>query len=745
MSALHRPPIETTPTLGAEHMDVSQQIFSDMPDAGACRARVLIVDDEPRIRSAFSTLLASEAREVLTCATGAEAIERLDRLNIDVLVLDLHLPDMHGTEIMRWMNEQRLGTAVIVFSADEAIDSAILAMRRGACEFIRKHADPEDLIRTVDQALGRRRLEREHALMAARVEQSERLHRFLVEHSPDIIYTLDTNGKFVFVNQRVETLLGYTRAELIGRHYSIIVHPTDREQARYAFAERRVGERATSNHEIRLRCRDLDVRNFETRTIVAILSSQGIYGLDEDQQASRFLGTAGVLRDITERKRAEETISFQAYHDLLTGLPNRVLFRDRLELAVSQARRRGDRVGLMYIDLDRFKLVNDTYGHLEGDELLKGFARRVRECLRAGDTLSRQGGDEFTVLLPDIHNVDAITRIAEKIIAALKPPFTVGGRDFRMTASVGVAVFPDDGDSPDTLLRNADIAMYQIKGRGKNGYVRYAPEMSRNHVERMDLDNELRAALVNNEFVLHFQPQIDTDSGAVAGVEALIRWKHPQRGLVGPNNFIPLAEEGGLIFAISDWVIAEACRRMAGWQADGLAPRRVAINLSPLEFRRADIVERIMTPIRAHGLSPTCIEVEITENLLMDDAECIISKVAELRREGLHVSIDDFGTRYSSLNYLRRFPVSMVKIDQSFVRDLDGDENHSPVINAIVGIAKGFGLAVLAEGVETELQYAVLRKQGCPVMQGFHFSPPLPAEALTTFLRTREVLTPSLD
>ena len=726
-------------------MDISHRIFSE-PLAAAMRAdRVLIVDDEPRIREAYGTLLAADGREIITCGTGAEAIDKLDGLDVDVLVLDLNLPDMHGTEIMSWMNAQRLTAAVVVFSADEAIDSAILALRQGACEFIRKHADPEELLRTVDKALSRRRLEREHALMSARLEQSERLHRFLVEHSPDIIYTLDPNSKFVFINQRVETLLGFDRDDLIGRHYSVIVHPADLEQARYAFAERRVGERATSNHEIRLRCRDLDVRSFETRTIVAILSSQGIYNHDEDQEASRFLGTAGVLRDITERKRAEETISFQAYHDLLTGLPNRVLFRDRLELAVSQAKRRGDRVGLMYLDLDRFKLVNDTYGHIEGDELLKGFARRVRECLRAGDTMSRQGGDEFTVLLPDISNVESITCIAEKIVAALKPPFTVGGRDFRMTASIGLAVFPEDGDAPDTLLRNADIAMYQIKGRGKNGFIRYTPEMSRNHVERVDLDNELRAALTNEEFVLHYQPQIDTLTGAVAGVEALIRWKHPERGLVGPNNFIPLAEEGGLIFALSDWVIGEACRQLAAWQAEGVGALRVAINLSPLEFKRADIVERILGPIRDHGLEPRNIEIEITENLLMDDAECIISKVAELRRHGLHISIDDFGTRYSSLNYLRRFPVSMVKIDQSFVRDLDGGERASPVISAIVGIARGFGLGVLAEGVETEFQFAALRDQACPVMQGFFFSPPLPPDALLTFLRTRQVSMPSLD
>ncbi|NMG76954.1 EAL domain-containing protein [Aromatoleum diolicum] len=726
-------------------MEISRRIFSGELDQTVPRTdRLLIVDDEPRIRQAFGSLLARAGREILTCSTGAEAITCLAQRNIDVLILDLNLPDMHGTEIMAWMEPNHISATVIVFSADEAIESAILALRRGACEFIRKQANPDDLIRTVDKALSRRKLEREHALMTARLEQSERLHRFLVEHSPDIIYTLDPNGHFVFINNRIETLLGYKRNELIGKHYSTIVHPADLEQAGFAFAERRVGDRATTNHEIRLRCRNLDVRNFESRTIVAILSSQGIYR-DDDEESRRFIGTAGVLRDITERKRAEETISFQAFHDLLTGLPNRVLFRDRLELAINQAKRRGERVGLMYIDLDRFKLVNDTYGHLEGDELLKGFARRVRDCLRAGDTMSRQGGDEFTVLLPDIADTDAITTIAEKINAALKPPFTVGGRDFRTTASLGIAVYPDDGDTPDLLLRNADIAMYQIKARGKNGYLRYTPEMSRNHVERVDLDNELRVALEQEQFTLHYQPQVDIVEGRVTGVEALIRWEHPERGLLGPNTFIPLAEEGGLIFAISDWVLHESCRQLASWAQHGIHDIRLAINISPLEFKRADIVERILKPIQAYRLPPGNIEIEITENLLMDDAECVIAKVHELRKHGIHISIDDFGTRYSSLNYLRRFPINTVKIDQSFVRDLDSTGRSSPVISAIVGIARGFGLNVLAEGVETEYQLNALKAHGCQVMQGFYFSPPVPPAELLRYVQRRKATVPLLD
>ncbi|AYH44633.1 EAL domain-containing protein [Azoarcus sp. DN11] len=725
-------------------MEIGNSLFSATKAGPPARttARVLIVDDEPRIREAYGALLAAEGREVLTCANAMDAMAHLGSADIDVMVLDLHLPDMHGTEIMAWMGEAGIDTAVVVFSGDDAIDSAILALRRGACEFIRKHANPEELIRTVDKAISRRHLERENARMTARLEESERLHRFLVEHSPDIIYTLDPEGHFVFLNSRIETLLGYRRGELIGKHYSLIVHPMDLDQARSAFAERRVGLRATMNREIRLRCRNLDVRTFENRTIVAMLSSQGIYQQEvDDGDGKRFIGTAGVLRDITERKHAEETISYQTYHDLLTGLPNRALFRDRLKLAISQARRRGEVVGLMYIDLDRFKLVNDTHGQIEGDELLKSFARRVRECLRAGDTMSRQSGDEFTILLPDIADAQALQRIAEKIVAALRAPFTVGGRDFRCTASIGLAVFPDDADSVDDLLRDADMAMCQVKAQGKNGFMRYAPEMHRSHSERVDLSNELRIAIESDQLTLHYQPQIDLVHGRVTGVEALVRWQHPERGLLGPSIFIPLAEEEGLIFPISDWVLNEACRQQASWRRSGLTDLKVAVNISPLEFNRADVVERILLPIRTHQVPPESIEIEITENLLMDDAESVIAKVQELRKHGLRISIDDFGTRYSSLNYLRRFPVNTVKIDQTFVRDLDSTGRQSPVISAIVGIARGFGLSVLAEGVETAFQIEALLQHGCDVMQGFHFSRPVPAEEVQRYIEAQALAT----
>ncbi|HEX6733545.1 MAG TPA: EAL domain-containing protein [Azonexus sp.] len=696
---------------------------------------ILIVDDEARFRSAYRELLAAPGRRIEECACGREALQRLDRRDIDVVVLDLRLPDIGGLEIMDWLTRNRIATSVIVFSADESIDSAIMALRQGAFEFIRKHCDPADLIQSVDRALRQRRLEQEHALMTARLEQSERLHRFLVEQSPDLIYTLDSDGRFVFVNGRIESLLGYTREELLGQHFSVIVHEDDVEQARFAFGERRIGERATSNFEVRLRNKQQGVRNFDNRMIVAILSSQGIYTADKGDAQPHFIGTSGVARDITERKRAEETIAFQAFHDLLTGLPNRTLFLDRLELSITQARRRNQRLGVMFLDIDRFKLINDTYGHPEGDRLLKEFSGRMRQCLRSGDTLARQGGDEFTVLLPDIVSVDDVAVIAKKMLAELKRPFTVAERDFIATVSIGIAVYPEDGQTPDELIRNADIAMYQTKAQGKDGFLEFRPAMNTVHVERISLENDLRQALKDgNQFELHYQPQVNLRERRITGVEALIRWHHPTHGLIAPDAFIPLAEETGTIVAVSNWVLDAACRQLAEWRRRGFRHLRMGVNLSPREFERNDLLERIAAPLHQYGVPPGALEVEITENLLMKDAESIIAKVRQLRRSGVGISIDDFGTRYSSLNYLRRFSVSTIKIDQSFVRDIGLGYGSDAIVQAIVGIARSFNLHVLAEGIETKIQRDTLIGLGCDEMQGYLFSRPLPAAQLDGFL-----------
>ncbi|PKO85406.1 MAG: two-component system response regulator, partial [Betaproteobacteria bacterium HGW-Betaproteobacteria-12] len=407
----------------------------------------------------------------------------------------------------------------------------------------------------------------------------------------------------------------------------------------------------------------------------------------------------------------------------------------RLELSITQAKRRNQRLGVMFLDIDRFKLINDTYGHPEGDRLLKEFATRIRQCLRSGDTLARQGGDEFTVLLPDIICVDDVAVIAKKMLAELKRPFTVAERDFIATVSIGLAVYPEDGETPDELIRNADIAMYQTKAQGKDGFLEFRPAMNTMHVERISLENDLRLAIKEgNQFELHYQPQIDLRERRIIGVEALIRWQHPTQGLISPDAFIPMAEETGMIVAISNWVLDAACRQLADLRNKGFRELRMGINLSPREFERSDLLERIAAPLEHYCLPPAAIEIEITESLLMKDAESIIAKVRQLRRTGMGISIDDFGTRYSSLNYLRRFSVSTVKIDQSFVRDLGYGHGSDAIVHAIIAIARSFGLQVLAEGVETEHQREVLLGLGCDVMQGYLFSQPLPYAALESFL-----------
>lgn len=698
--------------------------------------KILIVDDEDRIRAVYRHLLAGEGRLIEECGTGQEACHRLEERDVDVLILDLNLPDINGLDIMEWMLHQHVPTAVVVFSGDESIDSAIRALRHGAFEFIRKHGDPQELIDTVARVLHRRRIEREHALMTVRLEQSERLHRFLVEQSPDFIYTLDKDGFFIFVNGRVQAMLGYTREELLGKHYSTIVYPDDLEHARFVFNERRIGDRASTNVEIRLQTKTRGVRHFENRTIVTILSAQGIYTANGEPTDRQFRGTSGVARDITDRKKAEETIAFQAFHDLLTGLPNRILFKDRLGVALKQAKRKNKRVGVMFIDIDRFKLVNDTYGHHEGDELLKCFAERSRSCLRSGDTLARQGGDEFTVLLPDLGNGEDATVIAAKMLAELKRPFKVAGLDFFTTVSIGIALYPDNGETPEVLLRNADIAMYQIKGRGKNGYLHYAPEMHSGHSMRLTLEGDLRQALESgDQFELHYQPQVSFSQRRTIGMEALIRWHHPRHGLMMPDTFIPLAEDTGMIVALGEWVIDRALCQLASWRSKGFTHLQLAINLSPKELERGDLPERIMRHLDTYAIPAAALDIEITETLLMHDAEKNISTVKQLRNCGLRVSIDDFGTRYSSLNYLRRFPINSIKIDQSFVRDLNPDKQSSTsIIHAIACIASSFDLRILAEGVETEAQRQMLSGLECDDMQGFLFSRPLAAAAFESFL-----------
>lgn len=691
---------------------------------------ILIVDDEPRIRSSLRLLLEDPERSIRECGTGSDAITVLKSRLIDLVLLDVNLPDISGLEVLEWINANNIPTSVIFVSADDSIDSAILALRNGAVEFVRKPNGLEAIQHKVEGVLYRRRLERCNAAISARLEQSEQMHRFLIENSPDLIYTLDESGNFKFINNRIESLLGFSRQELIGSQYNIIVHTDDVEKARYAFTERRRDGRATANLEVRLKYKHDRYRHFESHHIVAMMSAAGIY--DETCSGNAvmsrcFMGTYGVARDITDRKIAEETIAFQAFHDPLTHLPNQRLFKDRLEMAIIHSRRNGGMVGVMFIDLDRFKLVNDTLGHAAGDELLINVAHRLRHCMRGVDTLSRKGGDEFTVLVPDMQHAEDAATLAEKILRELQLPFLVDGQEVHVSASIGIAVLPRDGENVDMLLKNADIAMYQVKSSGKNGYKFFAPEMNACYFKRISLENDLRQAIHNSELELYYQPQISIKGTEIVGMEALVRWRHPVHGLLNPEDFLDLAEETAIIGSITDWVFSEACRQLSLWRAMGHANLRMSVNVSPHEFDRMDLFERILPHITGNRIPADSLEIEITENILLQNASSVINKMQVLREQGIRISIDDFGTCYSSLNYLRLFPVSSIKIDQSFVRDLEEEQRISPIIQAIVGIARGFGLHLVAEGVETSFQMKTLNDLGCDEMQGFLFSKPVPA------------------
>jgi diguanylate cyclase (GGDEF)-like protein/PAS domain S-box-containing protein len=695
-------------------------------DDASSPTTILLVEDEPRLRAIFRRLLGAPDRRILEAGTVAEGRRVLEQETPDVALLDIGLPDASGLDLLRWIRRERPQTTVIMVSADAHIDSAIRALREGAADFVRKDTDIDLLPVKVADVLDRRRLAREHRRINERLARSERLHRFLVDNSPDLVYALDTDGRFVFANDRTQSLLGVARTELLGQPFSALVEPEDRHLAEQVMRARRDDGSELANFELRLRA-GMGARPSDPRSEPVFVLVSAIAIREADRPDAPLEGSYGVARNITERKRLEQEMNFQALHDQLTGLPNRRLFREHLDVALANAARRKEHVAVMFIDLDRFKLVNDTYGHLEGDELLRACAQRIRECVRAGDTVSRMGGDEFTVLLPGLKETSDAMLIAAKITAELRRPFRVAGREFFVTASIGIAIHPGDGEAAEQLLRNADTAMYEVKAQGKNAARLFSTEMRGAHLPRLELERDLRRALPNDEFVLHFQPQYSVFQKRVIGAEALIRWRHPQHGLMLPGSFIELAEETGLMGMISEWVIEEACRQLASWQDGGLRDMRVSINLSPHEFSRPELVALVASAIERFRIPRDALEIEITENVLLQDVAGVVDKLRELRRLGIRISIDDFGTRYSSLNYLRSFPINAIKIDQSFIRDIHDEETVSPIVVAIVGIAKGFDLGLIAEGVETDLQRRVLARLGCDEMQGYLFGRPTAA------------------
>jgi diguanylate cyclase (GGDEF)-like protein/PAS domain S-box-containing protein len=699
---------------------------------------MLIVEDEPRYLDSTRLLLAQVVDSIDTALDGAQAYAKLETRQYDLALLDLHLPDTTGHEIMAWLRAHQPQCRVIIASGDDEIESAIKSLRLGAYDYLRKPYEPEELIQTVRNAVGRVRLERDNSRLRTQIEHSEEWYRLLVNTSPDIIYTLDDTGAFTFVNDSVQKILGYRPEELIGQDYLVLVPPGETDNAIQRLNERRKADRATRNHELRLRRKDDLLTGLapspKENQVTVELSAMGMYrplpGGNEE-----FMGTYGVARDISDRKQAEATITFQAYHDQLTSLPNRSLFHDRLNQAMVQAKRHGQSMAIMFLDLDRFKVVNDTLGHQIGDALLQAVTQRLKACLREGDTLSRIGGDEFMLLLPLVRSRDNVIFIAEKILSALKTPFNIEGNEIFIGVSIGIALYPEDGETRETLVKHADIAMYHAKDHGRNNFKFFTHELNKALSGRLSVENDMRHALQEGQFQVYYQPQVDIDSQRIRGMEALIRWQHPRRGLVMPDSFISVAEDCGLINPISDFVLNTVCRQANLWAAAGLPNPTLAVNISARQIEHPRFVDRFMETLLGGCARGEGIEVEITESALMRDVDGAITKLRKLADQGVDISIDDFGTGYSSLSYLKKLPVHTLKIDRSFIQDLNVHQSGATIVAGITAMAKGLKLNVVAEGVETKEQLSYLQELGCDAYQGFYYSHPLDTEHATELLR----------
>lgn len=461
---------------------------------------------------------------------------------------------------------------------------------------------------------------------------------------------------------------------------------------------------------------------------------------DREKEVLTFISQhiAGAL----ERKRAEETIRHQAYHDVLTLLPNRMLFKDRFSQALAQAQRHKQLVAMLFLDLDRFKTINDTLGHAVGDRLLQGVAERLSKCLRDGDTIARLGGDEFMVLVPGIHQPEDAAKVADKILQAVRPSFRFEGHELHITTSIGISLYPHDGEDAETLFKNADVALYRAKDQGRNTYQLYTPSMNARAFEQLALENKLRRALENQEFVLHYQPQISIRSGKIVALEALVRWRGSD-GLIPPSEFIALSEDTGLILPLGEWVLHTACEQTHRWHKQGLNPLSVAVNISGRQFQQKNLIEIISNTLKDTRLDPKYLELELTESVVMQHPELAAEVLRELGSMGIQISIDDFGTGYSSLSSLRRFPINTLKIDQAFVRDCMVDSDDAAIVTAIISMARSLKLKVVAEGVETEEQLEFLRRQQCDLVQGFLLSRPMPADDLAHILTQGHQLLPT--
>jgi diguanylate cyclase (GGDEF)-like protein len=639
------------------------------------------------------------------------------------VLVDLFLPDSSGLDTFAQLFRVAPQIPILILSAAQHEDVARLAVRQGAQDyFLKDHLDghllPKTLRTIIERAAGAEAL----------YEEQERT-RVTLDSIGDAVISTDLWGRVTYLNAVAERMTGWARGEASGRHVAEVFRAVD----------------GATGDDVR-NAMELAVREDTTVCLTPNCTpghDQAAEPLSENSAApihnrgGLVTGAVMVFRDMSTARALSHRMSYLAQHDSLTDLPNRGLLHDRLDHAISLAHRRRRKMAVLFIDIDRFKHVNDTLGHEIGDRLLRSVARRLLSCVRRSDTVSRQGGDEFVILLSEVTQAQDAAVSAEKMLQALSATHCIDEHELRVTGSIGIVVYPDDGAQADVLLKHADFAMYHAKEQGRNNYQFFEPNLNVRALERQVLESGLRRAIDSQELVLHFQPKVNLQSGGIVGAEAFVRWRHPERGLILPSQFVPIAEACGTMVPIGRWVLREACRQARAWQTAGIAQIRIAINVSPGELRDRDFVRCVRQILDETGLAPRDLELELRETVLMQDARFAMDVLSSLKELNVQLALDDFGTGYSSLSNLKHFPIDILKIDQSFVRELTTDSDASSIVSAVIGMGKNLGMQVVAEGVESREQLACLQQLACPQGQGFYFSEPLSAAEFTRLCRRK--------
>lgn len=713
------------------------------------KASILVVDDNPGKRLALVSVLEVLQQNVVTAESGRDALRCLLDHEFAVILLDVQMPAMDGFETARLIRsrQQSESTPIIFVTAYSRGETDMMeGYSLGAVDFIFTPIIPEILRAKVSvfvdlyhkiQAIKRHEehleilVEQRTAALTAEIaerKQAEVAIRKLssaMEKVADSIFITDANGVIEYINSAFEIITGYRREEAMGKTPRVIKSGKHDEQFYQQIWDTLLRGEVYRNVFINRR-KDGQLYH-EAITITPLTDEQG--------KVTHYIASG---KDITESIQTQERLHHLAHHDVLTGLPNRMLFVERLKHALKRAEWRKRAVAVMFLDMDRFKIVNDTLGHEAGDRLLQAMAARLLGCVRDGDTVARFGGDEFAGFLNDVASPEDVAPIVAKFLAALAPPFMIDGHELFISGSIGISLYPDDGTDTQTLMKNADTAMYRAKQNGGNTSEFYHAGMNAHALARLNLETGLRRALERQEFVLHYQPQIDLKSGDVVGFEALIRWERAGSGLVAPVEFIPLLEETGLIVAVGEWMLRSACAQHHTWRAAGLPALRVAVNISGRQFDGKDLMQTLQRVMQVVPMPAEFLELEITESILMKNADTDIEALQALSAMGMRFAIDDFGTGYSSLTYLKRFPIDILKIDKAFVRDITTDADDAAIVSAIITMAHSLGIKTVAEGVESREQLELLREQGCDFAQGYYFSPPLPGEEIEHLLKEKQ-------